>query len=138
MNYKELKEKHQKEVNDFPFGFAFSKEQFNEMMEKFGLKNDDYKAIYSLGAGCFVKKSDAPAMEEMFARQEQEKNQAIKNDKNGSGYIFQMFEYELANREYCITHDLTETFEALNLTKEEVNKNKNLLKGLHKALQKYK
>ena len=36
MKYLELKERQQKEVNDFPFGFAFSNEQFKEMMEKFG------------------------------------------------------------------------------------------------------
>ena len=138
MNYIKLKEKHQKEINEFPFGFAFSNEQFETMMNKFGLEKDDLKSIYSLGAGCYIKKSDSNAMEEMFTRQQKEKQEQIDKDKDGTGFIYQMFEYELANHEYCITHDLTETFEALNLTKEEVNKNKNLLKGLHKALQKYK
>ena len=33
-SYKEMKERHQAEVNAFPFGFAFSGEQFREMMEK--------------------------------------------------------------------------------------------------------
>ena len=31
--YNELREKHQKEVNDFPIGFAFSDKQFEEQMQ---------------------------------------------------------------------------------------------------------
>lgn len=30
--YLKLKNKHQKEINDFPFGFAFSQKQFDDMM----------------------------------------------------------------------------------------------------------
>ena len=48
MKYLELKQRQQKEVNDFPFGFAFSNQQFKEMMEKFGLKETDTDKIYSI------------------------------------------------------------------------------------------
>ena len=34
--YNELREKHQKEVNEFPIGFAFSDQQFEEQMKKLG------------------------------------------------------------------------------------------------------
>lgn len=37
MRYTELRDKHQQEFNRFPLGFAFSKEQFNEMMGKWRL-----------------------------------------------------------------------------------------------------
>jgi len=36
-SYLELKEKHQKEVNEFPMFFAFNDKQFKEGMKKFGL-----------------------------------------------------------------------------------------------------
>ena len=94
MSYLELKEKQQKEVNDFPFGFAFSNQQFTEMMQNFGLAPDDYKAIYSLGAGTYIRKSDSQAMEEMFARHKKEIKEQIEKDKTGNGYIFEMFNYE--------------------------------------------
>ena len=45
MKYLELKQRQQKEVNDFPFGFAFSNQQFKEMMEKFGLSENDTDKI---------------------------------------------------------------------------------------------
>ncbi len=137
MKYLELKQKQQKEVNEFPLGFAFSKEQFEEMMEKFGLDKNDTNKIYSIGAGGYVKKSDAEAMDKMFIRHAEERQKAIDDDKTGTGYIYEMFAYELANHEYCITYDLTETLDALNLTIEEINKNKKLLRGLKKALKKY-
>ena len=138
MNYLELKEKHQKEVNEFPFGFAFSKEQFEKMMQEFGLTKNDTDKIYSIGAGGYIKKSDAPAMDEMFKRHNQELKDAIINDKDGSGFIYQMFDYELANHEYCITHDLEETLESLSLTEKDIEENENLQKGLKKALKRYR
>lgn len=137
MKYLELKQKQQKEVNEFPLGFAFSKEQFEEMMKKFGLNINDTDKIYSLGAGGYVRKSDAEAMDKMFLRHAEEKQKAIDNDKTGTGYIYEMFAYELANHEYCITYDLDETLDALDLTMKEINKDKRLLRGLKKALKKY-
>ena len=49
--YTELKAKHQKEVDAFPFGFAFNQSQFNEMMAKWGLTPNDTDKIYSIGGG---------------------------------------------------------------------------------------
>ena len=88
MKYSELRQKQQKEVDEFPFGFAFSNEQFKEMMEKFGLTENDTDKIYSIGAGGYIRKSDADAMHEMFTRHEKERQQAIENDKDSSGYKF--------------------------------------------------
>jgi len=138
MKYSELRQKQQKEVDEFPFGFAFNNEQFKEMMEKFGLTENDTDKIYSIGAGGYIRKSDADAMHKMFTRHEQERKQAIENDKDGTNYIYEMFRYELDNHEYCITYDLEPTLRALGLTEEEVNKNPKLLKGLKKALKHYR
>lgn len=138
MKYLELKQKQQKEVNDFPLGFAFSEKQFEEMMTKFGLDKNDTDKIYSLGAGGYVRKSDAEAMDKMFTRHAEERQKAIDDDKTSTDYIYEMFAYELANHEYSITYGLEETLDALNLTMEEINKSKNLLNGLNKALKKYR
>lgn len=43
--YIEMRQRQQKEVNDFPCFFAFSDEQFNKGMENLGLKPDDTVAI---------------------------------------------------------------------------------------------
>ena len=138
MNYLKLKEKHQKEVNDFPFGFAFSNEQFKDMMKKFGLKEKDTDKIYSIGAGGYIRKTDSEAMHNMFKRHREEIENEIKNDKDGTGFIYEMFRYELSNHEYCVTYDIEPTLDALGLTLDEINKHQNLVMGLKKALDEYK
>ena len=138
MKYLELKQKQQKEVNDFPFGFAFSNQQFKEMMEKFGLKETDTDKIYSIGAGGYIRKSDSNAFDEMFKRHRKEIEDEIEKDKKGTGFIYSMFSYELANHEYCITYDIEPTLDALGLTLDEINKKENLLNGLRKALKEYR
>ncbi len=103
--YKQLKDKHQKEMDAFPLGAAFSKEQFEEMMRKWGLTVNDMDKICSLGCGCFIRKSDKEHFHEMSARFKKEMQDAIDADRTGDGFIRDMFLYELANHEYCITLD---------------------------------
>ena len=129
--YSELKARHQKEVDAFPFGFAFSTQQFNEMMEKWGLTPDDTDKIYSIGGGGYVRKSDSEAMDKMFKRHALERKMAR---KYGDEYLFEMFAYELANHEYCITHDLTDTLEALDLTIEQINADPKMADALKRAI----
>ena len=49
--YRVLKEKHEKEINNFPLMFAFSKKQFAEGMQKLGLKETNTDKIISIGVG---------------------------------------------------------------------------------------
>lgn len=135
--YQQLKNRQQKEFNAFPLGAAFSKEQFAEMMQKWGLTENNTDKIISIGYGCFIRKSDRERFDEMNARLNKEMQDAIAADKTSDGFICDMFYYELANHEYCITYDLEETFDALGLTETQVNADKRLLRGLEKARKKY-
>ena len=128
--YTELKFKHQAEVDAFPFGFAFNQKQFDEMMEKFGLTPDDTDKIYSIGGGGYIRKTDSDAMHEMFDRHEAERKTAMQDDE----YLYQMFNYELANHEYSYTYDLTDTLEALGLTIDEVNADPRMADVLKRAI----
>ena len=135
--YKELRDRQQKEANAFPFGFAFGNDQFVEMMKKWKLchgrdgkptKNDISK-IYSIGYGGFVQKKDAPAFHEMMTRHTKEMDDAIAADPDGTGFIRQMFEYEMFNHEYGLTYDIEDTLDALGLTAEQVKSDERLLNG---------
>lgn len=128
--YTSLKSKHQKEIDAFPFGFAFNQTQFNEMMEKWGLTPDDTDKIYKLGGGGYVRKTDSDAMHEMFERHATEHETAMQDDE----YLYQMFYYELANHEYSYTGDLDETLEALGLTMEEINADPRMADALKRAI----
>lgn len=132
--YRELKDKQQAEVNAFPMFFAFSQQQFDEGMKKLGLEPTDTDKIYKLGnTGGFYRKSDSEALHAMFERHEQEMKDAIAADKTGDGFIFDMFDYELANHEYGYTRDMTDALEALGLTLEDINADQRLVHGLQKA-----
>lgn len=133
--YSLLKRKHEKEFNEFPMMFAFDNRQFEEGMKKLGLTKDDTDKIYSIGGGGFIRKSDSKALDNLLDRHEDEMKEAIANDKTGEGFIFDMFDYELGNHEYCITYDIGPTLDALDLTYEYVKNNENLLKGLKLAIE---
>ena len=135
--YQELKTRQEKEMNAFPLGACFSKQQFEEMMKNWGLTTTDTDKIYSVGGGCYIRKSDHSAFHEMLKRFEKERSEAIAADTTGEGFIYDMFLSELANHEYCITYDLDETLDALHLTIEQINADKRLLHGLQKARKEY-
>jgi hypothetical protein len=129
--YTDLKSKQQAEVDAFPFGFAFNQSQFNEMMEKWGFTPDDTDKIYSIGGGGYIRKSDSEAMHKMFERHALERKMAR---KHGDDYLFEMFNYELANHEYSYTQDLTDTLEALGLTMDEINADPRMADALKRAI----
>lgn len=137
-NYTEMRSRHQQEVNAFPLGFAFSDKQFGEMMEKWGLKPTDTDKIYKLPwCGGFVQKKDSVAMHEMFDRHHREMEQAIADDRDGTGFIYEMFACEMANHEYVYTYDIEPVLDACGLSLEDVQNNNSLKAGLLKALSKY-
>lgn len=137
MTYKELIDRQQKEYNAFPIGACFNQKQFQEMMAKWGITVNDTKKILSLGGGSYIRLTDAKAYNEMLLRFAKEKDEAIAADKTGDGFIYEMFLYELANHEYCITYDIDEVLDAVGLRAEDIAKDKRLQHGLKKAQKEY-
>ena len=135
--YAEMKKRHQERVNALPLMFAFSQQQFNEGMEKLGLKPTDTHLITSIGAGGFIRKSDVPLFNETMESLNIEAQAAIDADTDGTGFIKDMFLYELANHEYCITYDLEPTLDALNITEDQLINTPRLLKGMRLAREEY-
>jgi hypothetical protein len=136
--YQKMKNEHQKRVNALPIKFAFSTQQFREAMEGWGLTVDDTDKIYKLGStGGFYRREDSQLIFSTLEQNAQEMEAAIAADKDGTGFIKDMFRYELANHEYCITYDLEPTLDALNLTEDEVLDNPALKNGLILARREY-
>ena len=122
MNYKEFKEKKQREFNSLPLMFAFSNKQFEEGKKKLGVKDDN--ELYSIGGGGFIKKVDAPLLDEMVDRHNREYKELIQDDE----FLYSAFYYELGNHEYCITLDPEDALDALWLTVEEMENDPRLMK----------
>lgn len=134
--YQKLQKKQQKEVNNFPMVYAFGQQQFEEAMQKLGLAPSETDKVCSVyGCGDILLKKDLPAFLEMLKRHHQEMTDAICLDVTGEGFIYEMFSTELANHEYSVTCDISDTLNALNLTMEQINNNRQLLRGLIKAMR---
>jgi len=134
--YQELKRKHDKEFAGFPMFFAFSNEQFEEGMAKFGLTKFDINQIYKFGhTGGFYLRTDSERLHEMLTRFEKEIQDAIDADATGEGFILEMFDCELGDHEYCYTHDTTSALDALDLTLEDIKKDWRLQHGLKLAMK---
>lgn len=134
--YLELKKKHQKELNEFPMFFAFDGKQFENGLKKLGVAVSEVKEkLCSIPCGGFMKKADTQAFKDMFNRHDKERQEAIKCDHTGDGYIYDMFSYELSNHEYCVTMDATDALNALGLTLDDINSNPIMVKALERALK---
>lgn len=135
MRYRELKRKHEKEINDFPMMFAFDNKQFIKGMEKLGLKEDDTDKICSIGLGGYVKKDDVGKLKDLINKQKEEFKNEVAADPTGDNFIYDMFNYELANHEYCITYDVSDALNSLSLTIDDVQNDSRLKHGLQKAIK---
>ena len=131
--YIDFKNKQQAEYEAFPQFFAFNNNQFAEGMAKFGLTPDDKDKIISIGGGGFILKSDKEKFLTLLEKLANDHQEMLKDEQ----YVYEMFRYELANHEYCITYDLDDTLDACGLTADEVNKNPMLLAALKKARKDY-
>lgn len=133
--YADMKRRHREEINRLPLGFAFSDQQFCEMMYGWGLDPEkDTDKLYRLPGGGFVRKKDHALLHETLDRQEAELQAAIGADETGEGFIYEMFLCELCDHEYGYTRDTEETLDALGYTAEEVLGNPRLKKGIEKAV----
>ena len=136
--YVEMKNRHQERINALPLMFAFSEKQFKEGVERWDLTENDTDKIYKLGStGGFYQRKDSTLIFSTFEQNEKEMTEAIRADPDGTGFIRDMFLYELANHEYCITYDLEPTLAALNLSEDDVLNDERLMNGLKLAVAEY-
>ena len=137
-SYKELRERTQEEFNKLPIYFAFDDEQYKRLLSKLDLTDEEARngALMSLPSGGIIRSSDKDLVIGTFKRFWDAKNEAIKEDLTGNGFIYQMFLYELQNHEFIITQDTDETLTALGISEEDLKANAALSFGLCKAIAK--
>ena len=134
--YEEMKARHQKEVDDLPMYFAFGQNQFDELMKKLGFENEkDFKNnVFTIGAGSIILKKDKEKVLTTFLEHDKEMLKAFENDD----FLQSAFEFELANHEYIITFDISDTLRALGIKYKEYQENERLQKIAKKAIEVYK
>jgi len=139
MTYTQYKLWIQEKINALPIHYAFGEKQFNEMLEKHfnGMSAADApKLLYATNSGGYYLRTDAEKIRDTFAEIDETEKRLIAEDTTGDGFIYQMFIYELANHEYIITRDVTETLDAVGITPDETETNPAIKHGLQKAIDK--
>lgn len=135
--YKIMKERHQKEVNELPYMFAFDNEQFKRGLEKLGLNENEMDKLIYLGDNIYLKRTDLPKVEEVNKRHKEEIEREIKADTAGDKFIKDMFLYEMNNHEYGYTNEIEPILDVLHITDYDLRKNENIRNGLLLAKQYY-
>lgn len=117
--YTDQKKRHQDEMNAFQgIFFAFSNEQFQEGLDKLGIKKEEAKEkLYSIGMGGYMLKTQSTAFHAMLNRHDQERKDLRKDVKR----IYEALVYELRNHEYCITYSTQDALDALGWKKEDID-----------------
>lgn len=110
----------------------FAEEEFEKKLKEYGLNRED---ICSIGYGGFIKKKDKEELKNLTQRHRKEKQEAIEQDKDGSGFIKSMFIYELWSHEFAYTYDTEDTLNDLEYTMEQINSNPALKNGLDLAIK---
>lgn len=134
MTYAELKKKQQEELNAFPIGFAFNNEQFEKMMNGWGLTVADTDKIYSIGAGGYIRKEDSKKLDELLARLEKERKDFRKNRKE----LYKGFIDELWNHEYILCPDDEVVLDKFGYTVQDLAEDSDLRAVYKRAVADYK
>jgi len=129
-SYLRVKQRTQKQFDKFPMFFAFNNEQFEEGLKELKVKPGE---LLNIGSGGFIRKKDRAKFTSMNSLQDRTHRRLLENKK----YVYDMFRYELANHEYCITYDDTDTLESVGLTQNDINKSDLLRDQLEKAKKDY-
>ena len=135
--YLQMTTRHRSELDALPIQWAFGKEQAEEALKALGVepgKGSDIELVRIPGGGICTKET-AQQLSDMLNRHSAEHKALMDADTTGEGFIFDMFDYELANHEYCVTHDVEPTLFALDITLEEVEKSPALQHGLKLAIK---
>ena len=100
ITYKEYKENRQKDFNALPIFWAFSNEQFKEECNKRGFEPEKAREyLYSLGAGGYYLKADAPIIHD-YMNKPDEIHELMKDEE----FAESAFYYEMGNYEYHINN----------------------------------
>lgn len=132
-SYRQMQERHQKEMNDFPIAFAYSDQQFDDGMRKLGLDPSETDKVVRVFYGAFIRREDYDALMEMFERHSKEERDAF--IKNEDDWAYHAFRYELANHEYSYTGDYEPALEACGFTLDELKQYPDLVVTFRRAMR---
>lgn len=97
MKYRKYKEQRQKAFNALPIFYAFSRDQFKELMEAHGQRETDTDKLICIGGGGYMMKADEHLLDEFL-----ENDNLAELMEEDPEFAEDAFYYEMGNHEYHI------------------------------------
>ena len=135
--YKEMMERHMKEYEDFPKYYAFGHEQFQDLLSKLNLTEDQFKDQYTqVFGGALISKAEYPKYKEMLNNQHEELTNALVDSTNDYAFFRDAISDELNNHEFGYTGSDYDALMALGINETFFKKNPKLFDVLQEEEQK--
>lgn len=129
--YKQLKDQLQKQYDALPIKYAYSEMQFKNMLKQFETEAGGRVRLLHIGHGAYILAQDEKLIDEFLERSDRELSEAMKDDD----FLYDAFNYELANHEFCYTDDISDALDALGLTWEQIKDDKRIITILKRACE---
>lgn len=131
--YLQMKERLQKEFDNFPVFIAFNDEQLLKGMKKIGVDISELDKLCKLEhSDMMCRKDDVAELEAMIKRQSAEMKKAMDSDDE---YLYDMFNYELKNHGYVETNIIADTLISVGLKQKDISNNERYKHALDKAIK---
>lgn len=134
--YIEMKHRQEMDYNDL-IKSATNEIEFKAMLKEFGLSEDDAEAVINIGDNNYIRRSDLPVFRAIGEKHIQERNELIKEDERGDGFVYQMFLKELNRFNYGYTGEVYKVLNYLGITMNDVRNNPALSHGFNLAISNF-
>ena len=129
--YKQLRDQLQKQYDALPIKYAFSEMQFKNILKEFETEAGGRVRLLHIGHGAYILAQDEKLIDKFLESSDRELAEAMKDDD----FLYDAFNYELANHECCYTDDITDTLDALGLTWEQIKDDQRIIAILKRACE---
>ena len=129
--YKQLRDQLQKQYDALPIKYAFSEMQFKNMLKQFETEAGGRVRLLYIGQGAYIQVQDEKLIDDFLERSDRELSEAMKDDD----FLYDAFNYELANHEFAYTDDISDALDALGLSWEQIKDDKRIMRILKKACE---
>lgn len=129
--YKQLKDHLQKQYDALPIKYAFSEMQFKNILKEFETEAGGRVRLLHIGHGAYIQAQDEKLIDDFLESSDRELAEAMKDDD----FLYDAFNYELANHEFCYTDDVSDALAALGLSWEQIKDDKRIMRILKKACE---
>lgn len=129
--YKQLKDQLQKQYDALPIKYAYSEMQFKNMLKQFETETGGRVRLLHIDRGAYILAQDEKLIDEFLESSDRELAEAMKDDD----FLYDAFNYELANHEFCYTDDVSDALDALGLSWEQIKDDQRMMTILKRACE---